>query len=75
MKLFFFVPENSYFELRSLSISWENDDGNQQIKLNPDNTYVLPSGYKIKMLNPQTGQRWRLTGTNAEGILCHKPCT
>lgn len=70
-----YVPENSYFELRSLSISWENDNGKQEVKLNPENTYVLPSGYKIKMLNPKTGQRWRLAGTNAEGILCHKPCT
>jgi phosphoenolpyruvate carboxykinase (diphosphate) len=70
-----YVPENSYFELRSLSIQWENEQGPQQIKLNPDNTYLLPSGYKVKMLNPQTGQRWRLTGTNAEGLLCHKPCT
>ncbi|WFB34791.1 hypothetical protein P3T73_11530 [Kiritimatiellota bacterium B12222] len=70
-----YVPETAYFELRSLSITWENEQGPQKIQLNPENTYVLPSGYKIKMLNPQTGQRWRLTGTNAEGLLCHKPCT
>lgn len=70
-----YVPENCYFDLRTLSIQWKNAQGEQQIKLNPDNTYLLPSGYKVKMLNPQTGQRWRLTGTNAEGLLCHKPCT
>ncbi len=70
-----YVPETSYFELRTQSIQWENEQGPQSIKLSPENTYVLPSGYKVKMLNPQTGQRWRLIGTNAEGLLCHKPCT
>ncbi|MGA0368762.1 MAG: hypothetical protein ACO3N7_04860, partial [Kiritimatiellia bacterium] len=70
-----YVPENAYFELRTLSIQWENEQGPQQIRLRPENTYLLPSGYKVNMLNPQTGQRWRLTGTSAEGLLCHKPCT
>lgn len=70
-----YVPENAYFALRSLKIQWENDQGTQQIQLRPENTYVLPSGYKINMLNPLTGQRWRLTGTQAEGLVCHKPCT
>jgi hypothetical protein len=70
-----YVPENAYFELRNLSISWENESGEQQIRLSPDNTYIMPSGYKVRMLNPQTGQRWRLTGTTAEGLVCHKPCT
>jgi len=70
-----FVPEHAYFELRPQRISWETNGVPQEIKLKPDTTYVLPSGYKIKMLNPRTGQRWRLTGTTAEGLLCHKPCT
>jgi len=70
-----YVPENAYFELRSLTIEWEKDGESRKIPLRPENTYVLPSGYKIRMINPQTGQRWRLVGTQAEGLLCHKPCT
>jgi hypothetical protein len=45
------------------------------IKLVPRHTYVLPSGYKIEMVKPEDGRRWRLRGTTAEGVLCHKPCT
>jgi hypothetical protein len=45
------------------------------IKLLPGQTYVLPSGYKIDMVKPDEGRRWRLRGTTAEGVLCHKPCT
>ncbi len=41
----------------------------------PGHTYVLPSGYKVEMVKPEDGRRWRLRGTTAEGVLCHKPCT
>jgi len=70
-----YVPEDAHFELQNLSITWDQNGTKQQIRLNPDNTYVMPSGYKVRLLNPQTGQRWRLVGTNAEGLVCHKPCT
>lgn len=70
-----YVPENAYFQLRQQRISWETDAGEQEIRLDPTLTYVMPSGYKVRMLNPQTGQRWRLIGTTPEGIVCHKPCT
>jgi hypothetical protein len=36
---------------------------------------MLPSGYKVEMLRPHHGMRWRLMGTTAEGTFCHKPCT
>lgn len=70
-----YVPETAYFELRPQSISWETDGVRQQIKLRPGTSYVLPDGYKVQMVNPRDGQRWRLVGTTAEGLLCHKPCT
>lgn len=70
-----YVPEDAHFELQKLSITWGPEEAKQQIRLTPENTYVMPSGYKVRLLNPQTGQRWRLVGTNAEGIVCHKPCT
>ena len=70
-----YVPEDALFRLRTLSVSWENKDGPQELKLKPEHTYLLPSGYKIRLENPKTGQRWRLSGTAAEGLICHKPCT
>ncbi|MFI4875464.1 MAG: hypothetical protein ACIALR_09010, partial [Blastopirellula sp. JB062] len=34
-----------------------------------------PSGYKIRMEKHPAAPSWRLIGTTAEGVNCHKPCT
>jgi hypothetical protein len=71
-----YVPQDAAFDLRAQTITWRNGDaGTQAIKLLPRHTYVLPSGYKVAMVKPDEGRRWRLRGTTAEGVLCHKPCT
>ncbi len=67
----FYLPENVRIELDHQTISWDD----QKISLQPGITYILPSGYKVEMKKPSSGQRWRLIGTNAEGTFCHKPCT
>ena len=71
----FYVPEDVHVDLHSQSVTWQNDAGPQKIALQPGITYVLPSGYKVEMVKPSAGQRWRLIGTTAEGTFCHKPCT
>ncbi len=70
-----YVPEDAHFNLREQTVTWTLDGAQQTIKLIPTNTYILPSGYKIQMAKPVGGLSWRLTGTNPEGTLCHKPCT
>ena len=70
-----YLPENAHIDLHATSISWTNESGDQQIRLRPGFSYVMPSGYKVEMRKPSRGQRWRLVGTNAEGTFCHKPCT
>jgi hypothetical protein len=72
-----YVPEGANFDLHKQTISWVNaDEGERSIKLQPEKTYVRPSGYKVKMEKPPGVLRsWRLVGTVAEGALCHKPCT
>lgn len=70
-----YVPENVHIGLDNQRVSWTSNGVAQEIKLLPHHTYVLPSGYKIGMFKPARGSRWRLTGQNAEGTLCHKPCT
>src|SRR3954464_2782072 len=71
-----YVPQDSRFDLRTQKITWLDAAGAEQsIKLLPGQTYVLPSGYKVDMAKPDEGRRWRLRGTTAEGLLCHKPCT
>jgi hypothetical protein len=71
----YYVPEDVRIDLHNQRISWNNTDGPQEIPLQPGVTYVLPSGYKVEMVKPSEGMRWRLIGTNAEGTFCHKPCT
>jgi hypothetical protein len=70
-----YVPENARFDLHSQRISWMTDQGEQWIKLLPAKTYVRPSGYKVHLEKPGPNRVWRLVGTVAEGLLCHKPCT
>jgi hypothetical protein len=68
-----YVPEDVHFDLLKQTVSWS--DGKRRIRLLPDKTYVRPSGYKVHMEKPPGGRIWRLVGTRAEGVLCHKPCT
>lgn len=72
-----YLPENVHITLDDQLITWEAEDhqSHRTLKLLPDYTYVLPSGYKIRMLKPAQGRRWRLVGTTAEPTFCHKPCT
>ncbi|MGV8096511.1 MAG: hypothetical protein AB2L24_32035 [Mangrovibacterium sp.] len=57
------------------SVSWDQDGKKESIRLAPSYYYVFPSGYKVEMRKRLNGKRWHLTGTVAEGTLCHKPCT
>ncbi|HEY5234071.1 MAG TPA: hypothetical protein VIK35_11115 [Verrucomicrobiae bacterium] len=71
-----YVPEMAHFDLHDQTISWKNSGGERGIKLQPDKTYVRPSGYKIRMEKPPGAFRaLRLVGIAAEGTLCHKPST
>ena len=71
-----YVPEMAHFDLHDQTISWKNSGGGRSIKLQPDKTYVRPSGYKVRMEKPPGAFRsWRLVGIAAEGTLCHKPST
>ncbi len=70
-----YLPENSHFVLREQRISWQKDEEEQSIRLIPDTTYILPSGYKVSMVRRSVGGHWRLVGSAAEGVFCHKPCT
>ncbi len=70
-----YVPENARFDLHAQRVCWTNSNGEQAIKLLPGQTYVRPSGYKVRMEKPGLNRAWRLVGVAAEGVLCHKPST
>jgi hypothetical protein len=70
-----YLPEDARIDLRKQEISWTHQQVPQTLRLQPERTYVMPSGYRVEMHRPQAGVRWRLVGTNPEGTFCHKPCT
>lgn len=70
-----YVPLDISVDLRTQKICWHTEAGKQQIKLRPGKTYMQPNGYKIEMHKHPKAASWRLIGTDAEGVFCHKPCT
>ena len=71
----FYIPEDAQFELNQQSILWKKNGAEKSIKLLPNITYVFPSGYRVQMIQPAEGRRWRLVGITPESQVCHKPCT
>ena len=70
-----YLPLDIRMDLHKQTIEWKNDTGKQQIKLQPNKVYMQPNGYKIEMQKHPYAPSWRLVGTDAEGVFCHKPCT
>jgi len=70
-----YIPHDAHFDLHTQRVSWPHNGGESSMKLQPDKTYVRPSGYKVRMEKPGENRAWRLVGTAAEGLMCHKPCT
>lgn len=70
-----YVPKDVRFNLHELTASWSNEEGEQSIGLQPAKTYVRPSGYQVRIQKYPGQDEWRLIGTVAEGVFCHKPST
>lgn len=70
-----YVPETVQIDAEKQAITWTHQGKPQSIKLLPEQTYVLPIGYKIRYERHPGAPSWRLVGTRAEGTLLHKPCT
>ncbi|MCA9125702.1 MAG: hypothetical protein KDB22_01410 [Planctomycetales bacterium] len=71
----YYIPENAKASLYDQQIRWTRDGHEYGIPLRPGKVYMAPSGYRIKMEKHPKAPSWRLIGTSAEGITCHKPCT
>ncbi len=70
-----YIPENAKVTLVERCIKWTETEQEHRIPLSPDNVYIAPSGYKIRLEKHPAAPSWRLVGTVGEGIFCHKPCT
>ncbi|MBL8819444.1 MAG: hypothetical protein JNL58_25655 [Planctomyces sp.] len=70
-----YVPENARASVGEQQISWHQNGQVHRIPLKPGHIYITPSGYKIRLEKHPAAPSWRLIGTLAEGVFCHKPCT
>ncbi|MFZ5894936.1 MAG: hypothetical protein ACOY0T_28005 [Myxococcota bacterium] len=70
-----YLPEDAEFNAREGWAHWRDGGETHERSLRVEETYVLPSGYKVRLEKQPGGSSWRLVGTRAEGVLCHKPCT
>ena len=71
----YYVPEDAVFKVRDGRVSWDLGGEQHQLTLRPTATYVLPSGFRVRLEKQQFGANWRLIGARPRGTLCHKPCT
>ncbi len=70
-----YIPHDTRGDVFRLQLWWTHAGLERAITIKPQTTYMTPSGYKLTLdKHPSTGV-WRLTGTVAEGLFCHKPCT
>ncbi|APZ45343.1 hypothetical protein BW723_03070 [Polaribacter reichenbachii] len=70
-----YIPEFSYVNINTNSITWMHNSKKQKLTLSPFKTYVHPTGNKFKLEKHKSVNLWRIVDTFAEGVFCHKPCT
>ncbi|HLP43358.1 MAG TPA: hypothetical protein VK465_17775, partial [Fibrobacteria bacterium] len=70
-----YIPEDAEVQVQGQTITWEKNGRSQTLRLLPGHEYIFPSGYKVRMEKHPDAPTWRLIGTVAEGLLCHKPST
>lgn len=71
----YYLPEDAAFSVSDGNVRFQNGEQEQTLTLRPECVYVLPSGYRVRLEKHPHGPFFRLVGTRAEGVLCHKPCT
>jgi len=70
-----YLPEDAVISLEDQTARWTWEGAERSLRILPNETYVHPTGYRVHMERHPSSGSWRLVGTSAEGLLCHKPCT
>jgi hypothetical protein len=70
-----YLPEDASISLEDQTARWTRGGAQRSLRILPDKVYVHPTGYRIRMERHPGSGAWRLVGTSADGLLCHKPCT
>ena len=69
------IPEDAVLGLEDQAARFRIAGEDRVIPLRPEEVYVHPSGYQVRMERHRGSRAWRLIGTAPEGLFCHKPCT
>ncbi|MCX7027917.1 MAG: hypothetical protein NT061_10670 [Spirochaetes bacterium] len=70
-----YLPENATISLQDQRAQWVWEGQERSLRVLPGEVYVHPTGYRIHMERHAGSGAWRLIGTAADGLVCHKPCT
>jgi hypothetical protein len=70
-----YLPEDAVISLEDQTARWTWAGVQRSLRILPSEVYVHPTGYRVHMERHAASGAWRLVGTAAEGLLCHKPCT
>ena len=70
-----YLPEDAVISLEDQTARWTWEGQARSLRVLPDEIYVHPTGYLVRLDRHLGSGAWRLVGTSAEGLLCHKPCT
>jgi hypothetical protein len=70
-----YLPEDAAISLEDQTARWTRGGSQRSLRVLPDKVYVHPTGYRVRMERHPGSGAWRLVGTAADGLLCHKPCT
>ena len=70
-----YVPEDVTIDIYKQTAEWSTPDGPFSIELDPSQTYIVPTGFKVRLQMESGSKEWRLIGTTTETTYCHKPST
>jgi hypothetical protein len=70
-----YLPEYAYISLEDQKAHWVQNGQERSLRVLPNEVYVHPTGYRVRMERHTGSGAWRLIGSTAEGLVCHKPCT
>ncbi len=70
-----YLPEDAVMSLEDQTARWSRGGQQRSLRILPGKVYLHPTGYRVHMERHPGSGAWRLVGTAADGLLCHKPCT
>lgn len=71
------IPEDADISLQTQTATYKDPNTGEprELRVLPENVYIHPSGYKVRVSKHPKASKWLLVGTLPEPAFCHKPST